>query len=426
MKKFFYNIIIVSIIIILMFQHNISIAATKTELNNEKNNIDSQIQEKEDQIDEIQAQKSETLKQAEELTVEISEYELQVAELDNKINDLNTQISQAEKDITQKQAEYDSQQNLLNERLVTMYQNGNTSYLEFLLTSKSITDFISKYYMVSELATYDTELLEQIENKKNEIEEIKNSLEANKAELNETKTSKQSVLSNLKTAKLQKDSYVEQLTEEERQTQEQLELFEEDKRKITEELRQIAAEEEAQRKKAEEEAKKKEQEQSNKNKGNSNNASSNNDTTSNNNSSSNGGNSATSGYIFPVSGCSKSNIRVKTYPSYRGHTGVDININVVGKKVVAVKDGTVIKSEAKKIGGKYYSYGEVVTISHGDGTQTLYGHMLENSRTVQKGDKVKQGQVIGIVGSTGNSTGPHLHFEVRIGGDPVNPLPYLP
>lgn len=76
--------------------------------------------------------------------------------------------------------------------------------------------------------------------------------------------------------------------------------------------------------------------------------------------------------------------------------------------------------------GKYYSYGEYIVISHGDGTMTLYAHMLANSRKVKVGDKVKQGQVIGTVGSTGNSTGTHLHFEVRVGGSPVNPLPYLP
>ena len=57
---------------------------------------------------------------------------------------------------------------------------------------------------------------------------------------------------------------------------------------------------------------------------------------------------------------------------------------------------------------------------------TLYGHMLANSRRVKKGDKVSQGQTIGTVGSTGNSTGTHLHFEVRVNGSPVNPLPYLP
>ena len=134
-----------------------------------------------------------------------------------------------------------------------------------------------------------------------------------------------------------------------------------------------------------------------------------------------------SGYIFPVQGLSKANINNKVYPSYPTHTGVDINIGVTGKKVVAAKGGTVVVSTAmRNAKGAYKSYGEYIIINHHDGTMTLYAHMLSGSRTVQEGDTVKQGQVIGTVGSTGNSTGPHLHFEVRVGGSPVNPLPYLP
>ena len=75
--------------------------------------------------------------------------------------------------------------------------------------------------------------------------------------------------------------------------------------------------------------------------------------------------------------------------------------------------------------GEYRSYGEYVVVDHHDGTMTLYAHLSPNSRTVAKGDKVSQGQVLGIVGTTGNSTGLHLHFEVRINGKCVNPLPYL-
>ena len=181
-----------------------------------------------------------------------------------------------------------------------------------------------------------------------------------------------------------------QLTEEEKENQQEIEKFEEDKRKIQAELKRIA----------EEEAKKNTTNISQK--------------------------PSASGYIFPVQGLSKSNINNKTYPSYKGHTGVDVNIGVSGKSVVAVKDGTVVISEARISNGKYYSYGEYIVISHGDGTMTLYAHMLANSRKVKVRDKVKQGQVIGTVGSTGNSTGTHLHFEVRVGGSPVNPLPYLP
>ena len=76
--------------------------------------------------------------------------------------------------------------------------------------------------------------------------------------------------------------------------------------------------------------------------------------------------------------------------------------------------------------GQYKSYGEYIVINHHDGTMTLYAHMLSGSRTVSPGDKVTQGQVIGKVGSTGKSSGDHLHFEVRITGSPVNPMPYLP
>ena len=101
------------------------------------------------------------------------------------------------------------------------------------------------------------------------------------------------------------------------------------------------------------------------------------------------------GYIFPVQGCSKSNINKLVYPSYAGHTGVDVNINVKGKNVVTVKDGTVVKSLAlKRSDGSYRSYGEYIVINHHDGTMTLYAHMLEGSRKVFEGNKVSKEQVI--------------------------------
>lgn len=131
-------------------------------------------------------------------------------------------------------------------------------------------------------------------------------------------------------------------------------------------------------------------------------------------------------YAFPVKGCSLKNVRSKRYPSYSGHTGIDVNINVKGKSVVAADDGVVIKSKAiRSKSGAYRSYGECIMIRHSDGKVTLYAHMKEDSRRVFVGDKVRRGQVIGKVGSTGNSTGKHLHFEVQIKGKPVNPFKYL-
>lgn len=133
-----------------------------------------------------------------------------------------------------------------------------------------------------------------------------------------------------------------------------------------------------------------------------------------------------------MQGLSKANISNLTYPSYSGHTGVDINRGVTGKNVVAVKDGTVVTSTAlKNPNGSYRSYGEYIMIAHNDGTLTVYAHMLAGSRKVFENQTVKQGQVIGTVGSTGNSTGNHLHFEVRVLTSAnkykvVNPIPYLP
>ena len=148
-----------------------------------------------------------------------------------------------------------------------------------------------------------------------------------------------------------------------------------------------------------------------------------------------------------MAGCSRASISNKSYPSYAGHTGVDINIGVMSKSVVAVKAGTVeistalygsianYASDGSYI-ASYRSYGEYIVINHHDGTMTLYGHLKPGSRRVSAGEKVVQGQVIATVGNTGNclprptpsnpNNGTHLHFEVRVNGRCVNPIPYLP
>ncbi|MBQ6998934.1 MAG: peptidoglycan DD-metalloendopeptidase family protein [Clostridia bacterium] len=101
---------------------------------------------------------------------------------------------------------------------------------------------------------------------------------------------------------------------------------------------------------------------------------------------------------------------------YKQHTGIDIGASY-GTNVLAAADGTVI------IAGWNNAYGNYVVINHGGGVTTLYGH--NSSLTVSKGQKVSRGQVIAKVGSTGYSTGPHIHFEVQVNGSPVNPMSYL-
>lgn len=390
MKKKIIEIIGIIISIIIIFQNIAYATSSKSSLQNQQSDIDNQIKELENEQKEIKANKSETMKSVEDLIYQISDVENEIDDLKSQVKDLQAQIKVTEKSIEQKEEEYNKQKELLDARVIALYKNGENSYLEIFLSSSSLKDFLSKYYYAEALMNADKEFMQKVTDEKKEIEATKAELEKNKSALDDALSQQRIKQNSLERLKNEKQTYVAQLTAEEKENQQEIEKFEEDKRKIQAELKRIA----------EEEAKKNTTNISQK--------------------------PSASGYIFPVQGLSKSNINNKTYPSYKGHTGVDVNIGVSGKSVVAVKDGTVVISEARINNGKYYSYGEYIVISHGDGTMTLYAHMLANSRKVKVRDKVKQGQVIGTVGSTGNSTGTHLHFEVRVGGSPVNPLPYLP
>lgn len=385
MKKLYRLIAIVIIIMMLVLNSNFSIAATESSLKNQQSEIDDKIDELEDEKSEVNANKTEALKSISELTNKITDYEEEIDGLNSQISDLNTSIKESEKKIKAATDEYNKQSDLLDARLLTMYQAGQTSYLDVILCSKDLSDLISNYHLISILTENDKSLMEKIQKQKEEIEKAKQELEASKSSIEEAKKSKVTKSNELKQSKNEKSNLVSKLSEEEKSIQEQLDQFEEDKKAIQKQLEELSKKY------------------------------------------TNVTTPSACGYIFPVQGLSKANIRVKTYPSYSGHTGVDVNINVTGKTVVAVKSGTVVTSTAlKNSNGTYRSYGEYIIIDHHDGTMTLYAHGLAGSRKVSQGQNVSQGQALMTVGSTGNSSGTHLHFEVRVGGKPVNPFPYLP
>ena len=392
MKKISLKILGVLTIIIIFAQLNV-FAASKSELKENSSNTDKKIEEAKEELEGIQAEKSETLKQVENLMSEISSYQNEIDQLDNQISKLNNDIKDAENKLNQKQEDYKKEKELLEKRLVATYEAGETSYLDVLLSSKSLTDLISNYYLVTELTRNDKELMEKIKKEEEEIAKAKTTLENSKSELNNSKVAKQSKATQLKQTKSQKDSYVSKLSEDEKNTQEQLEQFERDKRDIQAQLAAIA------KKEAEAAA----------SAGNSNNNIVN--------------NPSASGYIRPIVGygitCG--------WMGYANHTGIDFSgAGISGKPILAAKSGTVVTSTAlKNSNGTYRSYGEYIVINHHDGTMTLYAHGAPGSRLVSVGQKVSQGQQIMSVGTTGNSTGYHLHFEVRVNGVPVNPAPYL-
>ena len=405
MKNILKKVIGIILIIVLMMYTNISIASNDyTAEQNQKKENESKIKEIEQREKEIDNIKDETLKQVEKLNVEITKYENQIATLDDKISETNKKIAEAEKKLTQAKKDFDKQEKLLKARLVATYEAGETSYLDVLLSSENLTDFISNYYLVTEIASYDEELLKKIEKEKKEITKAKETLEQSKKDLNTQKAQKQSTSVQLQSSKNTKNQYVSKLSKEQKELQEKVEQLKKDNQTLDAKIRakQAAI-------KAAQERLRKQQSSSS--------------SSSSGSSSSYSGSASSSGFIRPV------NSYVTTgmyYSSGAYHGAVDFGAaGVNGMPVRAVADGYVVYTAALT-----RSYGNHVLIAHPNGLYTLYAHGQMGSICVSEGQTVKQGQQIMRVGSTGNSTGPHLHFEVRTSPGTyscrVNPLAYLP
>lgn len=399
MKKTLAKIIGITIIAILLLQNSLYAITETEELEKEKSQINSQIKEAEKKQEELEKQKSTAMKAVEKVTSQISNSQSEIDSLKSEINTLQEEIEVKEKDIKQKEKEYTEQEELLDTRLITLYKKGNTSYLDMLLNASDMSDFLAKYYSASKLIEYDKELIQTTKEQKAQIETEKSELENNKKQLNESLAQEEQKQKELENLQSEKQTYVKELTEEEKKIQKEIDELETANRKIQNDIK-IA--EEKYRKQLEELAK-------------------------------NQGSGSTAGSGFfkrPVSGGSIT--ATAYYSSGKFHGGVDFGVPV-GTTVVAATDGVVMTTANLS-----NSYGTYVVIRHANGLQSYYAHGTKGSIAVSPGDTVKKGQKIMLSGNTGNSSGPHLHFEVRkspynyshsakaYGQDSrVNPLNYL-
>ena len=403
MKNRILKILGIIVVIVILLQ-TVVMAASTSELEKRKNDNKEKINDAKEELNDVKEQKSGVQEEINDLDSQISDYQSQINELDSKINSLNSQIEESEKKLETAQTEYENNKELAEERLVVMQESGDTTYLDMLLTSSSITDFISNYYLASELAEADTELLDSIEKERQEIENAKAELESNKKELDNSKTSKQAASSKLSVLREEKNTQVAQLTEDEKAIQKQIDEITEANKEIDQQIKQAEA-----------------QINNNKNNGGGSGAPAGAPS-----GSANLGNVSSSGFIYPVPSSYQKITTGLYYSSGAYHGAVDFGSGGInGQPIFAVAAGTVIIST--RLNG---SYGNYIIIKHDNGLYTLYAHGQDGSRTVSTGDRVSQGQQIMRVGSTGNSTGPHLHFEVRTspGGysNRVDPRRYLP
>lgn len=360
---------------------------------NEKGKITAEIKEKKKEVNSIN-------KNIYSLDYKINESQSKLDSLQSQLAGLNVDIKSTKTKINQIEKDLDKNEKLLKERLRVMYKTKDVSYLEILLASENITDLLSNVNNIQRIVDYDREVLENLESNKKKHEAQKRSLEASKTKMTKIQEQMKS-----EKASMEQNMSV-QLTEKHKLAQDigKLRLQEEELQResasIEKQIQAILAE------KAKEEAKK------NKNK----NTNTNTNTKSGSTTNYSGGSmhwplavrgTITSGYGSrrdPKTGVSSF------------HQGLDIAAPR-GTAVYAALSGTVIYS------GYRNSYGNVVMIDHGGGMVTVYAH--NSSLVAKKGQEVKKGDIISKVGSTGYSTGNHLHFEVRKNGSTVNPRGYI-
>lgn len=347
--------------------------------------------------------------------------------LDEKIAVTREKISSLNDDIKEKQDAYDKglsevedQFDALANRLRILYMSGNATDLEIIFGAKDFSDLIDKMELVKSLANSDKELISEIQTKLDELSTKKESLEADKKDLETQQASLKSDQDEFNKLISDNDEILKNLYASNSEAQNSLESAALQSDEIEAKISQYYA---AQKAAAEHAA---QASQSSSSSGSSSGSSS-------SGSSSSGSSSVIvpsgSGFAWPTPGFTYLSSEWYEDREVYNHGGIDIaGAGIMGTPVVAAADGTVIASNSSCTHnwGKSYScgcgggYGNYVMISHAGGKMTVYGHLT--SLTVSTGQTVSRGQVIGYVGSTGNSTGPHLHYECRLNGVRYNPM----
>ncbi|WP_196001298.1 M23 family metallopeptidase [Clostridium sp. 1001271B_151109_B4] len=425
----FKNKIIYAVLIILLVNTNYVFAEKSDSIKNEiednkskieslkdeKYNLNNEIQDKKDEINDLEDNITEKENELYALQLEISEYQKQIdnmqseiSELINSINESKLEVENKENYIIELKEEESRIKELLDARVRSVYKvDLSKQYIYMLIRSKNIFEIFQNLDNINQIINFDKKLIKsykenqqiisdeiaQIELKITEQEEAQAVIEDKQSGIIEVKN---------KVVAIQKEeeSKKNELLAIQREKQNNIVALENDSEKINSEIAEL----ESHNEELEAEL----------------------DRIINNVSGSNGSNDVDnnlqteSGFLRPISGRITSYYGYRINPvtgEYKLHKGIDYAGNY-GDPIKASKSGVVEYS------GWITGYGNTIILGHGNGVQTLYPHA--QTLEVDYGDTVKQGDVIATVGSTGNSTGPHLHFEIRINGEAVDPLNYIP
>lgn len=374
------------------------------------------IQSKQQELKESKKQEKNLSDQIDTMESQISSKETDISKLETAIGEAETQLGTLKTQLKEAQDRVDEQDDHLNSRLRNMYKNGSIGFIDVLLDSDNISEFLTNLDMVQKVYSQDQDTLEtlkdtyaEIDNKKKEIESLQSELTASKELVQEEKQS-------LQQDKAEVEKQKAAVTADIAESEDELDQMQEEEAAIEAAIR---AEEQ---RRAEEAAKAAAAKK--------NNSSSSSSSSKPSSSGSSASTPVKKGKLttykgqtmqFPAPSMTRksSNFGYRIHPikhTKRLHAGVDLAAPG-GSAIVAAMSGKVILARAGS------GYGNYIIVDHGNGYTTLYAHC--SKLLVKKGRTVSRGQQIAKVGSTGASTGNHLHFEVRIKGSPVNPAPYI-
>jgi murein DD-endopeptidase MepM/ murein hydrolase activator NlpD len=310
--------------------------------------------------------------------VQVQQGEALLAALTKQLAAANTELEQANEELTSAQADLTSQLDAFKTRLRENYMNGDVGLLDVVFDATSMEDFITRSYYMERILLYDTNMIDAI-NAQIEVIQEKRALQEQKiSNLNTLTAEQKSVLADLEKARAEKEALVADAQDSVDDVNSQIATRQKESNQLTSLIKSLTA-----------------------------------------SSSSSSGGTGTGIMAWPLRGYSSISSGYG-YRTLRGksdlHTGIDIPAPS-GTSIYAADSGKVILA-------RYYgSYGNCVIIDHGNNIVTLYAHQSKIGCSV--GDSVSKGDVIGYVGTTGNSTGNHLHFEVRKNGSHVSPWNYV-
>lgn len=338
-------------------------------------------------MERMQTRKEQARRKAESASAELSEVMGNLNELQAQANNLQKKSDTLQGKINDNQAKLEKKQQEMQERMLIyrkrlrdIYINGQINYLDVLLGAKDFSDFSSRMYLLQKIISRDLELLEKLKQDAAEINSRKEQLAAEMKEIKATQTELEAKKAKVNKLREQRAYMLYKAQEEEQSSQEEYERLLAISENIASMLRNME----------------------------------------NSGGGAPAGQGGTGQFMWPCNGPITSYYGWRTHPIFgttKYHSGMDIAVDS-GTPIHAADSGTIVYS------GWLGGYGNCVMIDHGGGLVTLYAH--NSALNVGEGQYVSKGAVVAYAGSTGYSTGPHCHFEVRLHGELTEPLNYLP